>query len=66
MRNRLAAVVEGSDDAIITKTLEGIIATWNQGAERVFGYKAAEIVGKPVRSSSRPIIRMKSPGFSIA
>lgn len=46
--SRLAAVVESSDDAIITKTLDGIIVTWNQGAERVFGYTAAEVIGKPV------------------
>jgi PAS domain S-box-containing protein len=44
----LAAVVESSDDAIISKDLDGIIATLNQGAERLFGYKAEEMVGKPV------------------
>src|SRR5688572_6058229 len=46
--SRLAAVVESSDDAIITKTLESIIVTWNKGAERIFGYRAEEIVGRPV------------------
>jgi PAS domain S-box-containing protein len=45
---RLAAVVESSDDAIITKNLEGIITSWNKGAECIFGYTAAEAVGKPV------------------
>jgi PAS domain S-box-containing protein len=44
----LAAVVECSDDAILSKDLNGIIATFNQGAERLFGYKAEEVVGKPV------------------
>jgi PAS domain S-box-containing protein len=44
----LAAVVESSDDAIISKDLNGIIETFNQGAERLFGYRAEEVVGKPV------------------
>jgi PAS domain S-box-containing protein len=44
----LAAVVESSDDAIISKDLNGIIATFNPGAERLFGYKAEEVIGKPV------------------
>jgi PAS domain S-box-containing protein len=48
VRSRLAAVIEYSDDAIITKTLNGIITTWNPGAERIFGYTADEAVGKPV------------------
>jgi PAS domain S-box-containing protein len=48
LRHRLAAIVESSDDAIISKTLEGVIATWNRGAQRMFGYAAEEIVGKSV------------------
>jgi PAS domain S-box-containing protein len=44
----LAAVVESSDDAILSKDLNGIIATFNQGAERLFGYKAREVIGKPI------------------
>jgi PAS domain S-box-containing protein len=46
--SRLAAAIEFSDDAIVTKTLEGIIVTWNAGAERLFGYSSDEAVGKPV------------------
>lgn len=45
---RLAAIVEFSGDAIITKNLDGIIQTWNIGAERLFGYTAEEVIGKPV------------------
>jgi len=45
---RLAAIVESSDDAIIGKTLDGTIVTWNAGAQRVYGYTAEEIVGKSV------------------
>lgn len=45
---RLAAIVESSDDAIVSKSLDGTIRTWNGGAERIFGYSAEEAVGKPI------------------
>jgi PAS domain S-box-containing protein len=49
VRERLAAVVESSDDAIIAKTLDGVIIAWNRGAEKVFGYSSPEAVGKSMR-----------------
>ena len=47
-RSQLALIVESSDDAIIGKTLDGIILSWNRGAEQMYGYSAREIVGCPI------------------
>ena len=45
---RLAAIVEGTEDAIVGRTLDGIITSWNRGAEQMFGYAAEEVIGGPI------------------
>jgi PAS domain S-box-containing protein len=44
----LAAVVDSADDAIVSKTLDGIVTSWNSGASRIFGYSAQEMIGRPI------------------
>ena len=53
----LANVVESSDDAIITKTLDGIITTWNKGAELIYGYFAEEVIGKNISILAPPSLK---------
>jgi len=44
----MAAVVDSADDAIVSKTLDGIVKSWNVGAKRIFGYEADEMIGRPI------------------
>jgi PAS domain S-box-containing protein len=50
----LASIVEFGDDAIVSKNLDGIITSWNKGAERIFGYLADEVIGKPITILTPP------------
>jgi PAS domain S-box-containing protein len=62
-RAQLAAIVESSDDAIVGKTLDGIIVSWNPGAQRLYGYTAAEIVGQPATLLTPPNQADEFPGI---
>jgi PAS domain S-box-containing protein len=62
-RERVAAIVESSDDAILSKDVNGIIATWNRGAQRIFGYMAKEVIGKPVTILMPPEVQDEEPAI---
>jgi PAS domain-containing protein len=59
----LASIVEFSDDAIISRNVDGIILSWNKGAERLFGYLAEEAVGKPLTITVPPAAKMSIAQF---
>ncbi|HEY6751874.1 MAG TPA: PAS domain S-box protein, partial [Rubrobacteraceae bacterium] len=61
--SRLAAIVASSDDAIIGKTLDGIITSWNKGAQQIYGYSTEEIVGKPISVLAPPDRYNEIPGI---
>ncbi|MFZ1007018.1 MAG: PAS domain S-box protein [Candidatus Sulfotelmatobacter sp.] len=62
-RERLAAVVDSSDDAIISKDLNGVINAWNRGAAKIFGYSAAEIIGQPMLVLFPPELASEEAGI---
>jgi two-component system cell cycle sensor histidine kinase/response regulator CckA len=54
LRSQFAAIVESSNDAILSKSLDGTILSWNEGAERLYGYSSAEAIGRPVTMLAAP------------
>ena len=63
LRARYAAIIESSDDAIIAKTLQGIITTWNPGAQKLFGYSAPEAIGRPMSMLIPPDRESEEPAI---
>ena len=63
IRLRYAAIVESSDDAIIAKTLDGVISAWNAAAERMFGYTEHEAIGQPITMIIAPVLHEEEYGI---
>jgi PAS domain S-box-containing protein len=59
----LSAIIDSSDDAIVTKNLDGIVTSWNKGAERIFGYTAEEMIGQPILKVIPPDRKAEEPAI---
>jgi PAS domain S-box-containing protein len=62
-RQQLASIVESSDDAIVSKDLNGLIVSWNPGAERLFGYSAGEMIGRSITTIIPDHLKSDEPGI---